>query len=300
MEAWLRYRGGGNGDPLGRVLLGTRMTSHPDLIQLGRPPALGAYLRAIWSRREFAVTVPLGELKAQNMDTVLGGLWHLLNPLLLVGVYYTIFGLILNIGDRGTDNFIAFLTVGIFTFFYTRKSLQSGAKAIVSNLPLIRSIRFPRAVLPISAVVGETVALVPAVAAMLAVVIVTGEAPHFTWLLLAPVFALQAAFNLGLAFFVARLTDHFRDTERFLPYLLQIWFYLSGVLYSVDYFITDPVARSLFVANPAYVFVTLAREAVLHAATSIHLWLIAAAWSTVVLCAGFAFFRAREQDYGHG
>lgn len=271
-----------------------------DLVPLDARPPLAAYLRSIWERREFATMVPMGELKAQNMNTVLGGLWHLLNPLLLVGVYFIIFGVILKVGDRGTDNFIAFLTIGIFVFFYTRKSIQQGARALVTNLALIRSIKFPRVILPISAVVGETAALVPAVLAMLTVALLTGERPHLTWFLLFPIFSLQAVFNFGAACLVSRLTDHFHDVQHLLPYALQIWFYLSGVLYSVDAFVGDPTARAVMKANPAYIFITLVRDAVLEGAFSPRLLLAASAWAITLAIGGFVYFRQREQEYGHG
>lgn len=276
------------------------MAPHADLIRLGRKPTWREYLRSIWARRQFATSVPLGELKAQNMDTVMGGLWHLLNPLLLVGVYYIMFGLILQRALEGTENYVTFLTIGIFVFFYSRKSIQAGAKSIVSNLTLIRSIRFPRAILPLAAVLGETVALGPAIAAMLAVVLLTGYWPQSGWLLIIPLFALQALFNFGAAMIVARVTDHFHDTQQFLGYALQMWFYLSGVLYPVETLITDPGIRALFLANPAYLFVTLMRDAVMQGTLRPHLLLYATVWSVAIFVIGAAFFRAREESYGRG
>ncbi|HZW44223.1 MAG TPA: ABC transporter permease [Dermatophilaceae bacterium] len=240
----------------------------------------------------------MGQLKAQNQDTVLGSFWHLLNPLLLVGVYYLVFGLILDVGGRGADNFVAFLTAGLFTFLFTRKSVQSGAKSIVSNLGLIRSIKFPRAVLPIAAVLGEAIAMVPAVAAMLCVVLLTGESPRFTWLLLPAIYTVQAVFNLGLAFILARATDHFHDIEHILPYTMTIWMYLSGVFYEVDAYIADPTALFIFKLNPAYVFMQLVRNALLGGFNEGRLWLLAVGWALVSIALGFAYFRAREQAYG--
>jgi teichoic acid transport system permease protein len=273
-------------------------TTPDGLVRLGGIPPLPAYLRSIWSRRELALSMPLGELRAQNMDTVLGGAWHLLNPLLLVGVYYVVFGLILDVGSRGTDNFIAFLSCGIFTFFYTRKSIQSGARTIVANVGLIRSIKFPRAILPISAVIGETAALAPAVAALVLIALLSGERPHLTWLLLLPIFALQAVLNLGAAFFIARLADHFHDVQQLIPYVMTIWMYLSGIFYEVDAFVRDDRARLLFRLNPIYAYATLVRDAVLHGTTQPDLWVVAASWALVAVTAGFFWFRRREQAYG--
>lgn len=270
----------------------------PDLVRLGERPRLVPYLRSLWDRREFVLNLPLGELRAQNMNTVLGGAWHLLNPLLLIAVYWLVFGVILDV-NRGVDNFVAFLSCGIFTFFYTRKCVQTGAKSIVDNLGLIRSIRFPRVVLPTAAVIGETVALVPAVAAMLVLVVATGGQPRATWLLLAPIFVIQCSFNLGLALTVARLTDHFRDVQQLVPYTMTIWLYVSGIFFEATTYL-DGDALTVFRLNPVYAFVTLVRGAVLEGVTSSLLWLIALGWAAVSLIAGLLFFRAREQEYGRG
>lgn len=270
-----------------------------ELHELGGRTPLAAYLRELWARRHLAVALPLGTMRAENRDSVLGGLWHLLNPLLLAAVYYLIFGVILRT-TGGTDNFIAFLTIGVFIFYYTSRSVTSGARAIVANQALMRSIRFPRAVLPVSAVLGELMALAFAVVVMLVVTLVTGERPTLAWLLLVPILATQTVFNLGLAFIVARLTDHFRDVEPFLPFVLRIWLYVSGVFYSVERFLEDDSVLSLLRLNPAYAFITLARGALLEGGSAAGDWAVATAWSLVLLVGGFAFFRAHEQAYGRG
>jgi teichoic acid transport system permease protein len=97
--------------------------AHPELRRVGVKLPLRDYIREVWRRREFAVTVPMGELRANNQDTALGQLWHLLNPLLLVGVYYFMFGLILQIDERrgmDIDDYLQFLIVGVLTFNFTR------------------------------------------------------------------------------------------------------------------------------------------------------------------------------------
>jgi teichoic acid transport system permease protein len=102
-------------------------------------------------------------------------MWHLLNPILLIAVYYLVFGVILRI-DNEVDNFIAFLGIGIFAYHWSQKTITGGAKAITSNEGLIRSLQFPRALLPLATVVQEVLAFLPGVAVMVAVVLLTGEA----------------------------------------------------------------------------------------------------------------------------
>lgn len=289
------------------------------MIRLGGLPPLRTYLRSLWERREFASNMAAGELRAQNFDTVLGNLWHLLNPLLLVAVYFLMFGLILNV-SRGTPNFVGFLAVGIFTYNFLQKSATSGASSIVGNLGLIRSLQFPRILLPISAVLKEALAFGNMLVVMAIVVVVTelqacsgADAPQvcetFTvpisveWLVFIPIFVLMLLFGFGIAFVTARLTDHVRDTANVLPYLFRIGFYISGVLYPVDRFVREPWMKQVFNANPFYGFVTLVRHYLMQTYTGTdigQLWAWLAAWSVGLFLFGLLFFRAREKRYGRG
>lgn len=274
-----------------------------ELVPLGAGQSVADYVRSIWSRRELAAEIASGELRAENQDTVLGAVWHLLNPLLLMGVYYLMFGVILGT-SRGVDNFVAFLTIGIFSFRFTQKSIQSGAKSLIDNEGLIRSIQFPRAVLPLSTVVKEVFALGPAAVVMLGVALLTGEVPRLTWLLLVPLFAVQALFNLGGAMFMARVTDGFTDTKNILPFVFRLLFYMSGILYDVGRFTEDRPeyawADQVFHANPIYVFVETARDCILHGVVDPVKWGIATAFAVGVAAIGFTFFRRGEGSYGRG
>lgn len=273
--------------------------SREGLVPIGGDWKTRPYLKDIWTRREFVISMPLGSLRAQNMNTVLGNLWHLLNPLFLVAVYYVVFGLLLDL-SRGTDNFVAFLSIGVFVFHFTRKSVQAGARSVVSNLELLRAVRFPRAILPLSAVIGEVIALIPAVVVLFMLLLATGERPALSWLLIFPTFLVQSLFNLGLALAMARLTHHFRDVEHFLPYVITIWLYLSGVFYEVSAFLDPGLELTLFQLNPIYRFIELARDALLHGSTRVQDWLIVLAWSSALLGVGFSFFKQRERMYGRG
>jgi teichoic acid transport system permease protein len=271
----------------------------PELIRLGGTTPLRDYIRNLWNRREFALVIPLGELKAQNMNTVLGNLWHLLNPIMLVGIYYLIFGVILRT-SRGVDNFVTFLTIGVFTFQFTQRCMIGGANTIVSNAGLIRSIQFPRALLVISTVVNRTLAFLPMLGIIVVLALATGERPGLDWLLLAPIYLAQVLFNLGGAFVFARAADRFRDLQNVLPHAFRILFYLSGVMFSVDRFVEDPMHRFLFELIPTFAFVSLARAPILGLPVDWVTVVSASVWTVVLLSAGFVFFKAGERSYGRG
>ncbi len=258
------------------------------------------YLRSLWARREFALAIPQAELRAQHRNTVLGSFWHLLNPILQVSVYFLVFGKILNV-SRGVDNFIAFLTVGVFVFHFITKSINAGAKSITSNEGLIRAIAFPRAILPLAAVLSEFASFGYAFVTMLTVVLLTGEAVTVTWLVALPVVALVTVFNTGAALFVARLSDHFRDVQQVLPFIIRLWFYGSGVIWPAFRLVRNyPQWEWVLTANPAFAYMELMRAGLIgdHWGTP-ELWLSATAWALVSLVVGFFFFRGREHEYGH-
>jgi teichoic acid transport system permease protein len=267
------------------------------LTNVGEKQYVEDYLRDVWGRREFAVAVPLNQLRAQHMNTLLGNLWHVVNPLMTMGIYYLLFSVILRT-SRGTADFLAFLAIGIFTFHYTQRSVQSGSTCVYSNAGLIRAIYFPRAVLPIQSVIFQTLSFVPAIFTMLAVTMATGVWPRPTWLLLIPLFGVQALFNLGATFIVARIGDNYRDFTQVLPYFFRVLIYLSGAMYSVDRFIHSAITQRIFELNPMYSFLSLARGAVLGLPTTIGMYLSVTGWTVLLLVAGFIYFRGGEHVYG--
>lgn len=276
-------------------------TEAPPLARLGVRPRLRDYLRSLWDRRQFAMAIPAAELQAQHRNTALGNLWHLLDPLFSVAIWWLLFGVILNV-TRGVDNVVGFLAIGVFVFHFTMKSVKSGARSITSNEGLLRAISFPRAILPLSVVFAEFLALGYALSAMFVVVLLTGERPALTWLLIVPMLFFQFLFNAGLTLFMARLADHFRDVVQIAPYWMRVWGMLSGIFYPVARRLADrPRLFAVMQVNPAYLFMELPRRAILdNAAPTAREWITLAVWAVATLIIGFLFFVARENEYGRG
>lgn len=282
----------------------TPSTAPPQLVRLGGTPPLGEYLRSLWQRREFAWSTARGEVQTAHLNTILGNAWHLLNPLLLIGVYYLVFGIVLDT-TRGLPEglFLPFLAVGVFTYQYMQKSITAGARTISSNQGLIRSLQFPRALLPISTVLAGTMSYGSALLVMVAVVLLSGQTPTVSWLLLPVAFVPMLVFTFGGTFVSARLTDKVRDLENVLPFVFRLGFYGSGVIWAVDGYLTDPLLRQLFLANPFYVYITLVRDLIMVEYTTEYfawLWISAVAWAVVAFIVGLLIFRAGEREYGRG
>ena len=122
-------------------------------VTVSRRPQLSrwrSYVRDLWSRREFAWFLASGNLKARNASTALGLAWWVLNPLIMAGVYFLVFGFIFN-ARQGESQYLAYLLSGMFAFNFVTMSMTGGANSILANSKLLANIRFPRLILPLSA-----------------------------------------------------------------------------------------------------------------------------------------------------
>jgi teichoic acid transport system permease protein len=240
--------------------------------------------------------VAVSALRERQVDTVLGNVWHLLNPALSIAVYYVIFGLLLKT-DRGVDNFVLYLAVGVFMFGFTQRATQSGASSITGNAGLVKAIRFPRAVLPITTSITEALTSFSSIVVMFAVAALTGESPRWQWLVLPFVFAVQFLFNTGAALVAARMTVHVRDTTQLLPFLFRMLFYGSGVVFNVTSYATGP-HELWFVLNPVYCFLNLSRWCILGEDVRPAVLVSTSLWTVTLLAVGFVWFKAGEELYG--
>lgn len=259
--------------------------------------ALPQYLGDLWERRGYVWYEAVSELRRRQVTTVLGNLWHLLNPAINVAIYFLIFGVLLGV-DRGVDNFIVFLSTGLFVFQLTQRTITNGANSIVGNRGLIQAIRFPRALLPLTGTITDLLGASSTFVVLFAVAFMTGESPRWSWLALAPMLIAQSIFNLGAALFAARVTTHLADFSQLIPFIFRILFYGSGVIFNVSSYVdSDSWVGWLFVLNPMYCFITIARWAVMGLDASATVFVSAGAWSVASLIVGFAYFRAGESRY---
>jgi len=264
---------------------------------MGVRPPLPSYLAELWARREFAMLVPLGDMRQRSMDTVLGGAWHLLNPLIQAGIYYLLFGVILR--QRGeVDNYAAWLIVGLFVFSFTQKSVQSSSRIIVAKAQMLRSLNFPAAILPVSVNLSELLAHLPAIVVMIGVVSATGVMPAPIWLLLPLLTLLQLLFNLGLSLVVARLTVHFRDVDHLLTHILRLWFYFSGILFPVT-LAPEGILRTILTINPPHTFIAVARGLLLEGRIDGSALSLAVFWTVLSIVLGGLWFHRFEGRYAN-
>lgn len=284
-----------------------RLADRGGLRPLGGRPRLRQYLAQLWQRRFFAFELARSRFRAENEADRLGAAWIVLRPLLNAVVYGVIFGLLLASASRPKD-FVPFLVIGVFIFQYFASCFQDGAKSIVSNMGLITSLHFPRAVLPIAVVIQQLLGLVWMIALMCVLVVFFGDPILLQWWQLIPALFLMTLFNIGIACLSARLTIHLRDIAQLIPFITRIIFYLSGIFLLIDKLPGAPQwAKHILELSPVSIYITLCRVALLGAKrgetvaagyNGMHEWLWGLLWAVGTLVVGFVFFWRAEDRYG--
>ena len=271
------------------------------LSPVGVRPSLDEYISQLWERRHFIWMDAQHRVLSQNSRNRLGSAWLLLRPLMDAAFYFLIFGVVLNIQREGIDNYGAYIIIGVLMFRATATSVTSSPSALASGKAIIRAFTFPRAAIPISAVLKDGLQMVWAVGAMLVMIAVIPpfETPAFTWFLIIPVLVLQWMLNLGISFVLSRIGFRFPDTGQLMSFVSRVLMYGSGVIIPIEQLLTHPVATAIIEANPIFqmlkIYRTLLMDGALPPAES---WMILGGWAAGLLILGFVFFWRGEASYG--
>jgi len=195
--------------------------------------------RSLVRYRSLLWTLVMRELRARYRGSVLGFLWSLLNPLLLLAVYSFVFGMILKRSDLvAVEPYGVFLVTGLFPWIWVSTSLLEGCTSLTANGGLIRKAVFPVEVLPAVAVAANLVHFLLALP-IVGVALVAGRLlgyPISGWtaVLLPAVLAIELVMVAGLAFALAALCVHFKDVRDLLGNLLVLAFFLAPIIYTLS------------------------------------------------------------------
>jgi len=202
-------------------------------------PPLGPYLKEFWTRRVFATELARFSDKAESLDSRLGKVWLVLNPLLLGLIYYLVVEIIRPGGGLPGLTRLDHLLIGLFTFYFAQNCVTAGAQSITLGGRLILNQAFPRALLPLSCAIQAFQQFLWTIPVYIFVLIggklayPTTEVPGWTWnFLWIPFIVICTGLTgFGLALIFATLNVYFRDTNKLLTYITRIWMYLSPVLW---------------------------------------------------------------------
>jgi homopolymeric O-antigen transport system permease protein len=180
--------------------------------------------------RELFANLFRRDFQAKYKGSVLGILWSLLNPLILLGVYLVVFEVLIKRGT--TPHYPLYLLAGLACWIFFSVSLQSAARSMIDSAELIKKVRFPRQLVAFSMVATQAVTFAVMLVILIALSLAFVPAARAAVWLAIPLAVLFAGLVAGLALLVASLNVLFRDVEHILTAALLPWFFLTPILWS--------------------------------------------------------------------
>jgi lipopolysaccharide transport system permease protein len=215
-------------------------------------------LGELWRYRYLFVVLLWRTLKVRYQQTVVGVAWAVLQPLLLTVVFTVIFSLLAGMPTDGQP-YPIFVLGGLLMWQFVAQSFQQASASVVSEAHLVTRIYFPR-ILPLLATIGAALFdLVSVFGLLVCFMLWYGVAPGIGALAFIPALLLAAATVFGLSLWLAALYVRYRDVGHLLPFLTQIWMFLSPVIYPLS--LLPPKYEPLYAMNPIVVAVQTSRWA---------------------------------------
>lgn len=222
-------------------------TEHWDLEIKPQAGLFDLNLKEVWRYRDLLVLFVRRDFVAQYKQTILGPLWHLLQPVLTTIMFLLVFGRIANIPTDGVEPVLFYMS-GITIWNYFASCLTATSNTFVANAHIFGKVYFPRLVLPLSIVLSNIVKLGIQFALLLLamgwfalfrdVPIVFGV----QWLLLPVLVLLMAGIGLGLGIIISSLTTKYRDFAVLIGFAVQLLMYATPVAYPLSFIANKPFA----------------------------------------------------------
>lgn len=231
-------------------------------------------LADLFRYRELIKLLTIKDVKLRYKGSFLGFLWSLVHPLLMMVVYYIVFVVLLAPNTAATcseasppapsieaamqckmyKHYAPFILIGILAWNFTASSVMTGMSSLLSNASIAKKVYFPREVLPIASVLAQFVNFLLALVPLSLVILFSGLQPSIQALLLPIIFLSHILFLLGLALFFSVAALYFRDLVMIMEVLIQAWFFLSPVIYSMNQVFKE-AAQIVYWLNPVASFI---------------------------------------------
>jgi ABC-2 type transport system permease protein len=237
------------------------------------------------------------EFKKKYKRSVLGVLWSLLYPILMMLVMAMVFSRMLRVGDPNVDFFV-YYEIGFVMFNFFSESTNAAMYALITNFPLLRKIYIPKYILPLSKVLSCGINFLLTLIPLFGVVIIRGAIAQISWwyLLIPVIFLMLLMFTTGWSLLLSCLSVFFRDMFHIHSIFIMIWNYATPVFYSIS--LIPERWLWLFRLNPLYVYIDAVRTIILYGACpSLYDLFMGAAYAVVVLGVGAVVFRHHQDQF---
>jgi lipopolysaccharide transport system permease protein len=254
----------------------------------------GVRLKDLWAYRELLYFLIWRDVKVRYKQTALGVIWAVLQPLFMMLIFTIFFGRLAGVQTDGVP-YPLFAFVGLVPWTFFANTVSTSGNSLVGNAHLITKVYFPRLIVPASAVGAGLVDFALAFVILAGIMAFYGVVPGASLLMLPVVFALTVLFTLAVGTWLAALNVKYRDVRFALPFLVQLWLFVSSVIVPSSG-VPQPWRR-LLVLNPVSALIEGWRAALLGLPFD---WLalsVAAALTTVALLSAAYYFRRVEKDF---
>ena len=253
----------------------------------------------LWQYRELLYFLVWRDIKVRYKQTALGVAWVIVQPLVSMVIFSVLFGNLLNV-PSGDVPYPIFAYAALLPWNYFAGSLTRSSTSVVNSANLITKVYFPRLVIPIAGVLSGLVDFAIAFLVLIGMMFFYEVVPTTAVIWLPAFFALAMATALGFGLWLSALNVRYRDVNYLIPYLVQIWMYVTPVVYGTT--LIPEQFQWLLALNPMTGVVEGFRWALLGgqlaaAAPQDALFLISVAISLIVLVSGGVFFRNTERGF---
>ncbi|MBI2913168.1 MAG: ABC transporter permease [Chloroflexi bacterium] len=256
---------------------------------------MGASLANFWRRRDLLWHMTVRHLRGQYKQSVLGFAWAFVNPLSQMLILSFVFSTLLRV-PVGDVPYPLFVLVGLLPWIFFSTALASATDSVVGAASLVTKVYFPREVLPTAAVFTKVVDLGFGLIVLAGLMVYYGDPPELTSWWIPVLFLIQMIFTLGLAYPLAALNLFFHDVRFLVGVVLTMWFYVTPVIYSVDYIPSK--YHFLFDLNPNSLFINAYRRVLLHGESpGLDKVLLGLAIATATFVIGYYLFKRMEPGF---
>ncbi len=277
------------------------ITEHNRAAELDDIPSPDTSSENVWYspvQRDWSVLLQLltKDFKLKYRRSVLGVLWSVLNPLLMMVIMAVVFTQMMRGADDSIPNFPLYLIIGNTTFSMLTEGTSQGLTSVIAAAPLLKKVRINRKVFPVEKVLFSTLNYLLSMVAVVLVMVYYQWAPSI-YLLWFPVFlVLFSAFCIGLSMLLSTASIFFRDVIHLWGVVLTAWTYATPVFYSIN--ILPTWLQSLERFNPMYLFLTFLRRILLWRMNPGMDIVVGCAICAVVFCViGMLVFRRYEHKF---
>ena len=210
-----------------------------DLVIRPKAALLDLNVRELWRYRDLLWLFVMRDFTAQYKQTILGPLWHFIQPVFTAIVFLMVFGKIANIPTDGIEPVLFYMS-GISIWNYFSACLTATSNTFVANSGIFGKVYFPRLVMPLSSVMSNMVKFAIQFILLLAVMGWFGMKQHHfhmgtSWLLIPLLVLMMAGLGLGLGIIISSLTTKYRDFSVLLGFAVQLLMYATPVAYPLSF-----------------------------------------------------------------